>query len=263
MAAPQPDSVFLNRLPLEIRNAIYDVYAVCALDKAAHDNATFKRTKFEYMSNYTQGRTLNKTTRLCPPIVKTCKTIAREFAVVVSKYALIMYETPVNDNGPMLGAIRTVTIGRLRPAVLRHVRVTWKLAVEYIDETPEPELMEECTLKTALQTAVGSSLPNFTTIQYELYDIERRKECEDVFVVRALEPTLDHFLANVVKNHNLETLELTGLFRTCWIDAKQKKHDKLQIRRGQHDDSGGAEDFDTDSMEDYWDEDVEMCKPSY
>ncbi|KXJ88107.1 hypothetical protein Micbo1qcDRAFT_207382 [Microdochium bolleyi] len=249
MASSQPDSAFLTRLPLEIRNEIYEIYTLKLLEKTAHDNASYKRSGYEYISTLMSGMVGNKTKRLCPPLLKTCKMVAREYTAAASKHALIIYETPVGDESCWLAMIRKVTIGGAKNAQLRHIRVVWKLAIQYVDDAPMPEVMYECTLERAL----GGSAPNLTTIQYEQFDIGARKTCDDMCVLTAMEDTLDYFLESAVKDHSPERLELIGRFREQWIDAVEKEHEQLQVRRGRLLD---PEDKGTEDS-------VELCEPSH
>lgn len=231
MASTQPKPSFLTALPAEIRQEIYIIYTLNFLKEAGLSYEAFEGPEFDdeldFMAHYSFP--IYEIFLLTPPLMLTCKAIAAEYTPAAKKHAVVVYEMTAKYGRCSLTATSTFTIGRVRAANLRQVRVIWRIAFEHFEEVPCPLAEIGCTLNAALPYRAS----NITTIQAELYDNKRKKTCDNRAVQKAMEDTLDDFVKCAICDNGLNRLELVGCFRECWIDDLEKRHKKeIQILRG-------------------------------
>ncbi|KAJ1333128.1 hypothetical protein MN608_03118 [Microdochium nivale] len=231
MTSPFPKPTFLTRLPVEIRQEIYNIYTLNLLKEAGLSYEAFTKPEFDSEQEFANFCNFPafEIYFLTPPLILTCKTIAAEYTPAAKQHAVVVYEMVAGDDSCTLAATSTFVIGRAHAADLHQVRVIWRIATEYFDDIPPSGLLEDCMLNAAL----CGQAPNITTILTELYDNRREETCANWVIQEAMEDTLDYFLKSAILDNGLKRLELVGYFRERWINAVERKYKKkLQIRRG-------------------------------
>ncbi|KAJ1323339.1 hypothetical protein MN608_11488 [Microdochium nivale] len=245
MAPPTPQeqaqSFQFGRLPAELRVKVYKQYMRDYL-LASHDGAIifapWSSTTLVITSNpaHTDPEcriyTFESDRSEMPPLMQTCKTVARELAPVASRAVRIVLGTYRNiltrgDPRPLSRHAHLSLPPRCRPAAaVTELHLEWRAAAT----RTQVVMMSQQTLRALgcdtkihdlilCEGMVNISKFRFTfradTDIMQAYNNAER----DVLMRDRIEPVLSTLVAVMNYCRRLETVELVGIFRKTWVDA--------------------------------------------
>ncbi|RYP62922.1 hypothetical protein DL769_007127 [Monosporascus sp. CRB-8-3] len=223
MDASQQGSLFFKLLPFEIRCKIDEDYAddylftTTPIDLTENDNRTHFRAG-SWVSPY-------------PPLLLTCKRLAREATSILQQYVCCMFFMSVDSwRLDLRGHTHLYAVGNFRPSLVRKLRLDICYPFDYPGE-PVDHLGQDLDIlfpdRVNLPvTAANIIFPNLEGIR---------------FVQGEQESLLGRYAEFLESLRNLEKVKLRGLYHLEWLQFLKQELPRVAVEGDGQEGEGGRD----------------------